>query len=288
MNTLPILVGYDGSQSANAALAWAQDEAARRHAPVRLVYVHEWAVSVVPVPAGAGWPDPSVRREAVAVVEEAVARARPGVSVSGTVVDGPVVPTLRSLSGQARLVVLGERGLGGFTGLLAGSIAVGVATHAQCPVVVVRGTAPPTHPVVVGVDSSDSDEAIGFAFDQAAARGVELVVVRAWQPPPVPWRNDVRPLLYDVDELETAERQLASEALPAWQEKYSEVTVRIRLMPSTPAHALIAASADAQLVVVGSRGRGGFRGLLLGSVARQVIHHAHCPVAVVRDQRPDA
>jgi nucleotide-binding universal stress UspA family protein len=284
MNTYPILVGYDGSPSSHAALRWAQDEAARRNVPVRLVYVHEWAATVVPVPAGGCWPDPAVRREAVAVVDEAVARARPGVSVSGTVVDGPIVPTLRALSERARLVVLGERGLGGFTGLLAGSIAVGVATHAACPVVVVRGTAPPTYPVVVGVDdASDADQAIGFAFDQAAARGVELVVVRAWQPPPVPWRNDVRPLIYDVDELTTVERQLASDALPAWQEKYSEVTVRIRLMPSTPAHALIAASSDAQLVVVGSRGRGGFRGLLLGSVARQVIHHAHCPVAVVRD-----
>lgn len=284
MNTLPILVGYDGSAGARAALAWAQDEAIRQDAPLRLVYVSEWATTMVPMPLDAGWSDQTVRREAAAVVAEAVAQAPPGLPVTGTVVDGPVVPTLCELSEHARLVVLGQRGLGGFAGLLAGSVAVGVATHGACPVVVVRGTALPTRPVVVGVDDpADTDRAIGFAFEQAAARGVELVVVRAWQPPPVPWRSDVRPLVYDVDELEAAQRRLAGEALPAWQEKYSEVEVRIRLMPGTAAHALITASADAQLVVVGSRGRGGLPGLLLGSVSRQLIHHAHCPVAVVRD-----
>jgi nucleotide-binding universal stress UspA family protein len=287
MNTHPILVGFDGSAHAVAALNWAQDEAARRSAPIKLVYVHEWATAVTPLPLAAGWPDPAVRREAVATVEHAVARARearPDLPITGTVVDGPVISTLRSLSEHAQLVALGDRGLGGFTGLLAGSVAVGVATHAYCPVVVVRGCARSHQPVVVGVDDApDADRAISFGFDQAAARGVPLVAVRAWQPPPVPWRVDIRPLTYDAEELATAERRLASEALAGWQDKHPEVPVSLRLLPSTPAHALIAASAEAQLVVVGSRGRGGFRGLLLGSVARQLIHHAHCPVAVVRD-----
>jgi nucleotide-binding universal stress UspA family protein len=287
MSSYPVLIGYDGSTSAGAALTWAQDEAARRSAPLELVYVYEWAASVTPVPLGAAWPDPAVRREAVATVDEAVARAhaaRPQVELTGTVVDGTVVPTLRKLSEQAQLLVLGNRGLGGFTGLLAGSVATGVATHARCPVVVVRGSTPPEQPVVVGVDDSpDADRAVGFGFDQAAARGVPLVAVRAWQPPPVPWRSDIRPLVYDSEELAASERRLASQALSRWQDKHPEVPVSIRLLPSTPAHALIAASAEAQLVVVGSRGRGGFRGLLLGSVARQLIHHAHCPVAVVRD-----
>ncbi|HEY8474456.1 MAG TPA: universal stress protein [Natronosporangium sp.] len=281
-----ILVGYDGSEAAKAALAWAEDEAARRRLPIRLVYVYEWAATVVPVPIGAGWADDAVRREATAVVNEAVAGTRPDVEVTGAVVDGAIVPTLRQLSEQAELLVLGERGLGGFTGLLAGSVAVGVATHAACPVVVVRGSGAATAPVVVGVDdAADAAQAVGFGFDQAAARGVELVVVRAWQPPPVPWRSDLRPLVYDADELAAAERRLAADAAASWREKYPEVPVQIRLMPGSPAHALITASADAQLVVVGSRGRGGFRGLLLGSVARQLIHHAHCPVAVVRTAR---
>jgi len=286
MKDYPILVGYDGSATAVCALTWAQDEAARRAATIELVYVYEWASSVTPVPLGATWPDPAVRREAVATVNQAVARAvtaRPEVPLTGRVVDGSVVPILRKLSEHAQLLVLGHRGLGGFTGLLAGSVATGVATHALCPVVVVRGTAQPHLPVVVGVDDSpDADRAVGFGFDQAAARGVPLVAVRAWQPPPVPWRTDLRPLVYDTDELAAAERQLAEHALAGWPDKHPEVPVSIRLLPSTPAHALITASAEAQLVVVGSRGRGGFHGLLLGSAARQLVHHAHCPVAVVR------
>jgi nucleotide-binding universal stress UspA family protein len=287
MNTHPILVGHDGSASAAAALIWAQEEAARRSAPIQLIYVYEWASSVTPVPLGATWPDPAVRREAEATLDQAVERARaafPQVPVTGTVLDGTVVSTLRRLSEQAQLLVLGHRGLGGFTGLLAGSVATGVATHARCPVVVVRGCGPGHLPVLVGVDTSpDADRAIGFGFDQAAARGVPLTAVRAWQPPPVPWRSDVRPLAYDAEELEAAERRLAERALAGWRDKHPEVPVTIRLLPSTPAHALITASAEAQLVVVGSRGRGGFHGLLLGSAARQLIHHSHCPVAVVRD-----
>lgn len=287
MNTAPIVVGYDGSPNAGAALGWAMEEAIRRHAPVRLVYVYEWNSSVVPVPVGAGWPDPAVRREVEATVAGAVAQARasrPEVDVTGAVIDGTVVSAMCKLSERASLLVLGERGLGGFTGLLAGSVAVGVATHAHCPVVVVRGCAPAEHPVVVGADTdADSDHAVGFAFEQAAARGVDLVAVRAWQPPPVPWRSDVRPLVYDADELEATERRLTGEVLHGWQGKFPEVTASIRLVPTTPAHALITASHEAQLVVVGSRGRGGFRGLLLGSVPRQLIHHAHCPVAIVRD-----
>jgi nucleotide-binding universal stress UspA family protein len=297
MNAYPILVGYDGSLGAGAALNWALAEATRRSAPLQLVYVHEWATTVLPVPAGQSWPDPHVRSEALAVIDETVARARtthPAVSITGAVIDGPVTATLRNLSGHASVLVLGNRGLGGFTGLLAGSVAVGVATRAHCPVVVVRGCAPPQQPVVVGVDDSpDSDHAIGFAFEQAAARGVDLVAVRAWQPPPVPWHNHLRPLVYDGEELEAAERALAGQALHGWPDKHPQVAVRVRLMPSTAAHALITASADAQLVVVGSLGRGGLRELasgagnrvrgLLGPVTRQLIHHAHCPVAVVRD-----
>lgn len=287
MNGHPILVGYDGSAGAETALRWAQEEAARRSAPVRLVYVNEWASSAILVPVAAGWPEMTVRREAVAAIDEVVARARsarPDVTLNGAVVDGTAVSTLRKLSEQARLLVLGSRGLGGFTGLLAGSVAIGTATHAHCPVVVVRGCAPAQQPVIVGVDDSvDSDRALGFAFDHAATRGVDLVVVRAWQPPPVPWRSDVRPLIYDVAELEAADRRLARQALIPWREKYPQVEPHVRLLPGTAAPALVEASVEAQLVVVGARGRGGFRGLLLGSAARQLLHHAHCPVAVVRD-----
>jgi nucleotide-binding universal stress UspA family protein len=286
MTAAPILVGFDGSRDSYAALRWAQDEAARHGVPVRLVYVYEWSTSVIPVPAGSGWPDPAVRHEAVATLDEAVARARgylPEVPVDGTVIDGTVVSALSKLSERARLLVLGSRGLGGFSGLLAGSVAVGVATYARCPVVVTRGCARSRRPVAVGVDPSlDCDQALAFAFEQAISRGVDLVAVRAWQPPPVPSRSDSRPARYDAPALEASERQLVDQLMQSWYHKHPEVAATVRLMPDTAAHALITVSAEAQLTVVGCRGRGGFRGQLLGSVARQLIHHAHCPVVVIR------
>jgi nucleotide-binding universal stress UspA family protein len=125
--------------------------------------------------------------------------------------------------------------------------------------------------------------AVGFAFVEAASRGVGLVAIRAWQPPPVPWRSDVRPLALDADELETAEWHALHEALAHWRKTYPAVPATTRLRPGNANNALVTQSQEAQLVVVGSRGRGGFAGLLLGSVSQQLLHHAHCPVAVVRE-----
>jgi nucleotide-binding universal stress UspA family protein len=191
------------------------------------------------------------------------------------------------MSTQSRLVVLGHRGLGGFAGLLLGSVGVAVSAHAHCPVVVVRGNARPEtarRPVAVGLDDSpQADLAIGFAFEEAACRQVGLTAVRAWTPPHLPWQTATRPLVYDADELESAERHLAETALAGWRDKYPGVRVTIRLVPGGAGHALVTASHDSQLMVVGSRGRGGFAGLLLGSVSQQLLHHAHCPVAVVRE-----
>lgn len=287
METLPVVVAYDGSPAAATALTWALDEAARRGAPLRLVYVYEWAASAaVPVPAGLGWPDRTAREETVAALKEAVGRARqaqPSLEVTGTVVDGLVLPTLTEISTRAGLLVLGHRGLGGFTGLLAGSVAVGAAAHARCPVVVVRGRTTFRLPVVVGVDDSPTGAlALDFAFEQAVRRGVSLVAVRAWQPPPLLRRAATPALGYDADHLAEAETAHVARLLGGWQERYRQVRVETRVVPGTPAQALITASERAQLVVAGARGRGGFRGLLLGSVTRQLIHHTHSPVAVVR------
>src|SRR5690606_21408335 len=114
------------------------------------------------------------------------------------------------------------------------------------------------------------------------ARNVEVVALRAWRPPPVPFRTDTGPVLYDEAALEAAERQLVEGLLEEWRRRRPEVPVTVQLVADTPAYALIAASEQAQLVVVGCLGRGGGAGQPLGSVARQVIHHAHCPVAVIR------
>jgi nucleotide-binding universal stress UspA family protein len=287
MTDYPILVGYDGSLCAGTALRWAQDEAARRSAPVRLVYVYEWAADVAPVPADSTWPDTGIRQDAVLAVEQAVAAVRgahPDVVVTGSVIDGPAVSTLRRLSEDARLLVVGSRGLGGFAGLLAGSVATGMAANARCPVVVIRGCARSSQPIMVGVDDSpDSDHAVGFAFDQAANRGVGLLAVRAWQPVPVPRPEDSGPAVFDAEALAAAERHHTGQALQLWQDKYPHVPAEVRLVRDRPAHALMSASHDAQLLVVGAHGRGGSRGVVLGSAARQLTDHAHCPVVIVRN-----
>ena len=151
--------------------------------------------------------------------------------------------------------------------------------------VVVRGSvpAPPEGPVVVGVDGSPTSEAaVGFAYEAAATRGVPLVAVHTW------WDLMVDPTfapLLDWDALEADEREVLAERLAGWGEKYPDVHVQRLVMHDRPARALLAQAAGAQLVVVGTRGRGGVAGLLLGSVSHALLHHAPCPVAVVR---PDA
>ena len=290
MDGYPILVGYDGSEGSRVALRWALEDGARRGLAVHLMHVVEfpWRVPSHPA-ANADTVGADLLDEAESVLgkvaAEAAAVAPAGVEVTSTVLAGPVSGTLCEESGRASMVVLGRRGMGGFIGLPVGSVSVAVATHARCPVVVVRDDVPPSpnSPIVVGVEeSADARLAVGFAFEEAAARGAGLVAVRAWTPPSSPWRSDQWPPDLDTDEVELAERNLASHMLHDWCERYPAVEVSVQTVSATPAHALEIASRDAQLLVVGCRGRGGFHGLLLGSVSVQVLHQARCPVAVVR------
>jgi nucleotide-binding universal stress UspA family protein len=272
----PIVVGYDGSSSADHALRWAVAEGKLRHIPVRVVHVVEWPVTVAP--GDSGWLSEDQMLAAKAGLDLAIARAGDGAD-EVSIVEGSIVGTLCELSHHASMVVLGARGGGGFSGLLIGSVVLSVAVHASCPVVVVRGGQHPDEhadeaalPVVVGVDDSASGRlAARFAFAEARMRGCQLVAVRAWRPGADP-----------TGELETAERVALRESLAESHQVFPEVPLSLRLVADRPAKTLIDASEQAQLVVVGSRGMGGFRGLLLGSVGQQLLHHAHCPVAVVR------
>jgi nucleotide-binding universal stress UspA family protein len=284
-----ILVGYDGSPGSRVALDWALAEATRLNAPVHLRYAFEWANQVgmfaaVP-PSGAV----DLRGDAQRVVDEAVAVAavtHPDLSVSGDVVDGSAAGVLCESSRDTRMVVMGSRGRGGFRGLLLGSVGVAATAHAHCPVVVVRQPQhpDPSLPIWVGVDGSpESDLAVAFAFEMAARHGVPVAAIHAWEPPPVPRRDTVPPVSFDPATIEAAEQQLLDQDLALWRDKYPQVAVRSRVVPVRPGQALVDVSHTAQLVVVGSRGRGGFRGLLLGSVSQQLLHHAACPVVVVRE-----
>lgn len=287
--TRPVVVGVDGSTSASHAVRWAAEEAARRS--TRLVIMHSCMVVPVHAPHVAGTSEAFAEavfghgRVLLAEATTVAKEAAPEVEVTTEVTSGGAAEQLVGRSASAQLVVLGSRGLGGFTGLLVGSVAVAVTTHAHCPTIVVRdpGTVPDRGaPVVVGLDgSSSSDAALAFAFEAAALRGVALHAVHTWWDitAETAWQRGLTAT--NLASIEAAEQRLLTEQLATGAAAHPDVPVHHTLTRDRPAHTLVEQSANAQLVVVGTRGRGGFRGLLLGSTSQALIHHAHCPVAVV-------
>jgi len=183
---------------------------------------------------------------------------------------------------EAETIVIGTRGLGGFTGLLVGSTAVQMVAHSPVPVLVVRGDVREQGPVVLGVDGSpESKAAVAVGFSEADRRGAELLAVHAWIGPVATAPGDVLPLVYDVGKIEGEETRVLSEALSGYHTSRPDVTVVQRVVKRRAAPVLIELSHTAQVLVVGTRGRGGFKGLLFGSVSQQVLYHAGCPVLVV-------
>ena len=282
-----IVVGYDGSTHADEALVWAARAARRRHAPLRIVHVARTFLDGYVI---ADRPSDLTAQVGGQVLADGIERLRaidPDLEVTTQLEpQDSVAAVLTEASRNAGLLVVGSRGRGGFAGLLLGSVSVTVASHAHCPVVVVR-TNPatagvPGRPVVVGVDGSPASvSAVDYAFDQASRWGLPLVAVHAWELPslfgPVPpWMPE------EVEEMRMAEKALLSESLAGHMERYPDVNVTSMVHRGGPAHVILTAADDAELLVVGSRGLGGFRGLLLGSVSQAVLHHATCPVVVVR------
>lgn len=286
MRARTVVVGVDGSDSALDAVRWAAGEAVRRRAVLRLVNACDWPRGGLVGDAGMGPRMHTVlldaARAAVATAAGVARQAAPTVEIEEQVLIGFPIPALRAESRRADLVVLGSRGLGGVSGLLVGSVATGLVAHAECPVVVLRAAVPDDdrRPVVVGVDGSPlSEAALAFAFDAAAARGVPLVAVHTW------WDALVDPTmapLIDWEAIEADEGEVLAERLAGWTSKYPDVPVERVIRRDRPAHVLAEQSERAQLVVIGCRGRGAVRGLLLGSVTHSLLHRAACPVAVVR------
>jgi len=279
-----IIVGYDRSAAAKAAAAWALDEAARTGAPVEFFYAYEWpmwtpAASMVPAPAV--WPDGETDSAIRSNLDDAVAQAKqthPGVRTTVCIVHAPAAPNLIDRSARAALVLLGSRGHNAVASV--GSISVAVTAHAHCPVVVVRGELAMGAPIVAGVDDSECAQlALAFAAEQAAARGVGLHLVRARQFA-MGMRNE-RPVVTEV--IIQAEQRRLGDLAAQWQEKYPNVTITATLRFDHPVHALLEAGRRAQLVVVGSRGRGAVRGMLLGSVSQGLLHRSPSTVAVIRE-----
>lgn len=280
-----ILVGVDGSEPSNAAVVWAAREATMRHVPLTLIHMVNAAVPMypeMPLSMGMGiWRDEDGRRvlqHAVKVAEDIVGAARP-VPISTELKCSPPVPTLVQLSADAEMLVVGSHGRSALGRGLLGSVSAGVVRRASCPVAVIRDEhAPAGAPVVVGIDGSPASElATAIAFEEASRRGAELKAVHAW--------SDIEAVeLPGLDWTifkEDADRILA-ERLAGWQEQFPDVTVHRVVVCDRPARQLIKQAESAQLVVVGSHGRGAVGTMLLGSVSNAVLHSTSTPVIVAR------
>lgn len=265
----PIVVGIDGSEDAVQAANWAVAEADHRGAALLLVIVND---------------DPARASHAESAVHKAAAKCRamaPHLAVDLEIAQGRPVEELLRHSRKAQLMVLGGRGHGGFADALLGGVSSAVATHCSCPVVVVRRGVPTTvGPVAVGVDGSESSSAaLRFAFEEAQRVGAELLVTEVWH------EGDLLAGPLSPDERDRVQRdveQSLAVQVSALHEQFPDVRTRQLAQRGHPVAALTDVGRDAQLLVVGHRGRGGFDGVFLGSVAAGVLHHAPCPVAVVR------
>lgn len=283
----PIVVGYDGSSASQAAARWAAGTAQRLDRRVRMVHVMPW-----PVMRSSGGTSVLVGQDVLGHAAERLlgkacrqlAAEYPEVAIEAEVAIGDPVPILLREGAGAQLLVLGSRGLGEVRELAEGSVMTHLATHASCPVVVVpAGWSARPGDVVVGVDgSAQSSSAIGFGFRLAEAAGVGVRAVLAWHDPQSTGPGDMRFPVYDLDALEEDSAAVLGEAVAGQAVDHPDVKTTEKLVHGLAAKVLLDESRDASLLVVGSRGRGRLRSLLLGSVSRAILRTAGCPVAVVR------
>lgn len=292
MTSLGIVVGVDGSAASASAVRWAAREAELRNLPLMVV-----SVLAPVVQAGGPWPEVPVpeeyvrlqRAEATEVVDKAVRSAADGTAaalqITGEVVLGPIMATLVDMSTRADMMVVGCRGEDAVSRALLGSVSSGLVHHAHCPVAIIHAEELPSlrAPVVVGIDGSPTSElATAIAFDEASRRGVDLVALHAWSDmgpiefasanwAPIEWRN-----------IKVAEEEVLSERLSGWNDQYPDVTVHRVVVCDRPGPCLLERAGEAQLLVLGSHGRGGFPGMLLGSVCNAVVNSAQIPVIIAR------
>ncbi|GAA2883314.1 universal stress protein [Streptosporangium fragile] len=278
-----VVVGTDGSPFSLAAVEWAAADAARRRCALRIVHAYDPRAYDIPVRTPPGLRD-SILEHCQGLLDTAESTAReraPGTEVHTRLEAGRPVEVLRREAEDAAQVVVGGRGRGGFAELVLGSVSLALAGHAAAPVVVVKGGPRETRgEVVVGFDASAHSAAtLAYAFEEAYRRAAGLHAVHTWQMPVLgPGAIAYTPLVEDIS---VTELRLAREALAPWREKYPEVDVVETVVRGHPVPAIEKASATADLVVVGSRGRSALGAALLGSVSHGVLHHVHCPVAVV-------
>jgi nucleotide-binding universal stress UspA family protein len=289
-----VVVAVDGSPSSQVAVRWAAREAAMRHVPVTVVHV----ASPLSVAASTlAWPAGRIPEEVLEIQENDARRvvadaitfakdSREGSEppeINSELFFGSPVSTLIDLSKEAQTVVVGCHGHTGQHRRLLGSVATGLIHHAHCPVAVIHAEAPSSLqsaqlPVLVGIDGSRASEsATAIAFDEASWRGVDLVALHTWSD-----RGVSKVFSIEESTMQAAANKTLAEALAGWQERYPDVTVHRVVEFERPVGHLLDKSERAQLVVVGSHGRGGFAGMLLGSVSTAVAQAARIPVIVAR------
>ncbi|MFJ5837664.1 universal stress protein [Streptomyces shenzhenensis] len=276
--TDPIVVGVDGSGRSLRALVWAAHEAALRHRPLRIIHVLPLVRSYATTEEGrdreaSAW-DLGIVAEAAAIAQE----AHPDLEVTSALPSGVPAAVLLAEAEHAHTIVLGAKGRGGFGSLLLGSVALQVVGHTPGPVVIVGHLTTGHGRVVVGADGSAySRAALAYAFEQASLRGAQLQAVHAWSHPgPHAYVSAAQ------DTMAKEHREALEEWLAPLREEHPDVGVVAQVPDESPVIALARASDRADLLVVGSRGLGGFHGLALGSVSHHLLQFSQCPLAVIR------
>ncbi|BBZ69890.1 universal stress protein [Mycobacterium paraseoulense] len=286
-----IVVAVDGSSASSAAATWAAGEAAMRKVPLTVVHaVTTPTATWPPVP----YPESlAVRLEdegkkaimhAIKLAEEAIPADR-NVTIHRELVYSSPALALINMSDVAEMIVVGTAGRGLLARGVLGSVSATVVRHAHCPVAVVHAdhvAAAQDAPVLVGVDGSPASElAIEVAFDEASRRGVGLTALHAWSDIAITELPEP-----DWSSLEAEAHRSLAENLAGWQERYPDVAVQRLVVRDQPARQLAEKSGTAELLVVGSHGRGGLTGVLLGSVSNAVLHSVRIPVIVARPPVP--
>jgi nucleotide-binding universal stress UspA family protein len=277
----PVVVGTDGSSGALAAVTWAAREADLHDVPLRIVHAFTWQLPTIPPliwEAAAEGAPRALAELAISEAEKAAREAAPSVPISTAIVTDQPLSLLVNESSRASLVVVGVSGFGPVANMLAGSMTVGLVARSHVPVAVVRGTALPertTQPVVAGVDGSSlSKDVVEVGAREAAVRGCRLIVTHVrHHGPGARLRARIRGT--------TSGLKPIRRAVAGCRSRHPEVPIEERVLSGHPAGVLLELSQQASLVVVGTRGRGGFTGMILGSVSQALLHHSDCPVIVV-------
>ena len=282
--TKPIVVGVDGSGHSWRAVMWAAHDAALRGCPVRLIHtLPRWEGDFPVFPPGRF---EEAERHGREVVEEAASLVRgmhPDLEVTTHLPMGTPTQALLAEAESAHSVVLGAKGEA-VGNMLMGSTTLQLAGHAPCPVVVVGHAAAGHHRVVVGTDGSpDSTRALQYAFEEASLRKARLRVVNALGLPQGWPKHLLRPLPEDNEEVDVRRKEVESQ-IAALRDQYPDVTVEVHVHRLDPVPVLTNASHRADLLVMGSRGRGGFHGLAVGSVTHKLLHFVGCPMVVIHSQ----